>query len=167
MQSAAQNPTLLIYFKRAPCSVHHDITYCGVHNKQSTRYYGGAVCGGWRPEATQPSLYRPSLGAVGEDVAGSSDGVVAVGVATEGVGEGAAEVALAEVVSGAVERKKPSNLEPSIRLSPRLSLALVSVLSATLRISVRMRSISSRSRQSIPHSVLVCALPLCAAASRA
>ena len=79
-----------------------------------TRYAGGAVCGGWRlrfagggPEATQPGQYRPSLGAVGEDVAGSSDGVVAVGVATEGVGEGAAEVALAEVVSGAVEAVGP------------------------------------------------------------
>ena len=43
--------------------------------------YGGAVCGGWRvhfagggPEATQPGHHRPSLGAVGEDVAGSSDG---------------------------------------------------------------------------------------------
>ena len=48
-----------------------------------------------------------------------------------------------------------------------MSLALVSLLSATLRVSVRTRSVSSRSRQSIPHSVQFCALPLCAAASRA
>ncbi len=61
------------------------------------RFAGGG------PEATQPGHHRPSMGAVGEDVAGSSDSVVAVGVAKEGVGEGAAEVALAKVVSGAVE----------------------------------------------------------------
>ena len=61
------------------------------------RFAGGG------PEATQPGHHRPSLG--GEDVAGSSDGVVAVGVATEGVGEGAAEVALAVEAVGPERRR--------------------------------------------------------------
>ena len=59
------------------------------------------------PEVKQPSHNRPTLGAVGEDVARSSDGVVAVGWQQRAFGEGPTEVALAELVSGVVEAVGP------------------------------------------------------------
>ncbi len=69
------------------------------------RSAGGGVCGLLMEAQRRHSQATTGMisGAVEEDVAGSSNGVVAEGVATEGVGEGAAEVTLAEIVSGAIE----------------------------------------------------------------